>query len=180
MATSKNLKISKLDAAKRQLETVIRLYFASGDPVSIHTLTAAAYNIIRDVNKNRGGDPLFAKDRFLNHIKEGHENDVRILINAAENFFKHADRDHDSTIDFNPDQSEFLIFEGCIAYRELTGESPPLLRLFEVWFIAQHPKYFKFNEENQRAVNEGASAIVGSSRESFFTKALPIFMRPHA
>jgi hypothetical protein len=41
----KKLKISKLDAAKRQLEVAIRLYFYFGDPVAIHTLTAAAYNI---------------------------------------------------------------------------------------------------------------------------------------
>ena len=37
----KNITVSKLDAAKRQLETVIRLYFFDGDPVSIHTLTSA-------------------------------------------------------------------------------------------------------------------------------------------
>jgi hypothetical protein len=33
----KEFKVSKLDAAKRQLETAIRLYFSDGDPVSIHT-----------------------------------------------------------------------------------------------------------------------------------------------
>jgi len=55
MTTVQKLTISKLDAAKRQLETVIRLYFVHGDPVSIHTLTSAAYNVIRDVNKKRGG-----------------------------------------------------------------------------------------------------------------------------
>jgi hypothetical protein len=44
---NREFKVSKLDAAKRQLETVIRLYFSNGDPVSIHTLTAAAYNVLR-------------------------------------------------------------------------------------------------------------------------------------
>jgi hypothetical protein len=44
------LRISKLDAAKRQLETAITLYFNSGDWVSIHALAGAAYMIIRDVN----------------------------------------------------------------------------------------------------------------------------------
>jgi hypothetical protein len=43
------LTISKLDAAKRQLETVIRLYFSNGDPVAIHTLTGAAHTVVRDI-----------------------------------------------------------------------------------------------------------------------------------
>lgn len=65
----KLLKISKLDAAKRQLETVIRMYFNSGDPVSIHTLAAAGYNLIRDINSNRGGTSMIVKDCISEHVK---------------------------------------------------------------------------------------------------------------
>jgi hypothetical protein len=57
----KEFKVSKLDAAKRQLETAIRLYFSDGDPVSIHTLTAAAYNILRDVTKQKGVELMLVK-----------------------------------------------------------------------------------------------------------------------
>ena len=53
--------VAKLDAAKRQLETAIRLYFSNGDPISIHTLAGAAYNIVWDVNKKRGGSPMFCE-----------------------------------------------------------------------------------------------------------------------
>jgi hypothetical protein len=35
--------VRKLAAVRTQLETAISLYFGGGDPVSIHTLTAAAY-----------------------------------------------------------------------------------------------------------------------------------------
>ena len=35
------LHVTKLDAARRQLETAITLWFHDGDPVSIHTLAAA-------------------------------------------------------------------------------------------------------------------------------------------
>src|SRR6516165_1324431 len=34
--------INKLDSARRQLITAIRIYFTNGDEVSTHTLTAAA------------------------------------------------------------------------------------------------------------------------------------------
>jgi len=45
MTIKPKLKISKLDAAKRQLETAIRLYFNEADPVSVHTLAGAAHTI---------------------------------------------------------------------------------------------------------------------------------------
>lgn len=169
----KKLHISKLDAAKRQLETVIRLYFSNGDPVSIHTLAAAAYNIVRDVNRKKGGKKLFAKDGFLDHIKEGHEKEVQELLNKAENFFKHADRDPDSTIEFNPEQSEFLILEASYAYYRLCGEHPPLFQVYQSWFIANHQNLFNLPDEQSRAISMGAREVANLGRERYFDLALP-------
>ncbi len=91
----KSITISKLDAAKRQLETAITLYFHDGDPVSIHTLTSAAYNVIRTINKKRNGPPMFEKDEFIeDYVKPEYQDQVRKQLNEAENFFKHADRGH--------------------------------------------------------------------------------------
>jgi hypothetical protein len=49
------LPVSKFDAARRQLETAIRLYFFQGDPISIHTLASAAAQILQDLSGHRGG-----------------------------------------------------------------------------------------------------------------------------
>jgi len=49
----KGIMISKLDAARRQLATAITLWFEDRDPVSIHTLVFAAYEIIHAVSKQR-------------------------------------------------------------------------------------------------------------------------------
>jgi hypothetical protein len=38
-----------LEAARRQITTAIRIYFANGDPVSTHTLAAAAFQIREQV-----------------------------------------------------------------------------------------------------------------------------------
>ncbi len=176
MANLQKLTISKSDAAKRQLESAIRLYFSQGDPVSIHTLTSAAYNIVRDINKKRAGKPLFAKERFLEYVKAGHEKEVRDLINTAENFFKHADRDCEATIDFNPRQSEFLLLEACGTYGKLTGEFPPLFRLYQTWFIANNQRLFNFPADLKLAIARGALEIVQLEREEFFTKVLPFVM----
>jgi hypothetical protein len=48
---SEVLHLSKLDVARSQLQTAIHLWFHDGDPVSIHTLAYAAYEIIHFVSK---------------------------------------------------------------------------------------------------------------------------------
>jgi hypothetical protein len=44
--TESKIKITKMDAAKRQVRTAIKLWFMEEDPVSIHTLVSAAHEII--------------------------------------------------------------------------------------------------------------------------------------
>jgi hypothetical protein len=46
--------VTKLDAARRQLRTALRLWFHDGDPVSIHALLAAAHEIIHRLYRNKG------------------------------------------------------------------------------------------------------------------------------
>ena len=172
----KNIQISKLDAAKRQLETVIRLYFSHSDPVSIHTLTAAAYNIIRDINKKRSGPPMLVKDQFFDLVKPEFEKELRNTLNEAENFFKHANRDHESMIDFNPDQSEYMIIDACSQYYKLTGEFPPLFRVYQSWFVSNHRKLFNFSEDKLISINKGAAEIISMGRQDFFNTFLPLVM----
>ena len=90
---NKNIKISKLDAAKRQLESAILLYFNDSDPVSIHTLAGAAHGILADLNKKGGGHPMILSD-FL--IKDDFKQDFRKKLSEAKNHFKHANQDPDS------------------------------------------------------------------------------------
>jgi hypothetical protein len=167
------LTISKLDAAKRQLETVIRLYFSNGDPVAIHTLTAAAYNVLRDVTSRRGAEPMLVKDKMLDSLKSQHKQAIIQKINEAENFFKHAHRDHESTLDFNPDASEFLLVDACSQYEKLTGEVPPLFIVYRTWFMASRPDLFKFDEERKRFLRAEGPSIVKMGRAHYFSTMLP-------
>ncbi len=52
------IQITKLDAVLSQLETAIALWFNDGDPLSIHTLASAAYQIIYDLNKHQKGPAI--------------------------------------------------------------------------------------------------------------------------
>jgi hypothetical protein len=170
-------KVSKLDAAKRQLETVIRLYFSDGDPVSIHTLTAAAYNVLRDVTKQKGADPMIIKGRMLDYVKPEYHQMIKEKVSEAENFFKHADHDHEATLDFNPDMTEMLIIDACAQYKKLSGEEPPLFAIYRAWFTANRPNVFIFPDEFKKALMTNAGSIVQMGRADYFSTALPLVMR---
>jgi hypothetical protein len=85
------LHLPKLDVALRQLETAVTLYFQSSDPISIHTLTAAAYNVLQDIKKHRGAGFQMFKDADMVYPEKRRE--YVEMLNESENFFKHADRD---------------------------------------------------------------------------------------
>jgi hypothetical protein len=179
LSMKKGIVISKLDAAKRQLETGIRLYFSNGDPVSIHTLIAAAYNVIRDVNEKRGGAPMLVKDHMIEYYaKPEYQKKVRDKINEAENFFKHADRDHETTLDFNPDQSEYFLLDACSQYYKLTGEFPPLFQIYQGWFMANHQTLFDLPEEQKRLLALATSVVpvLELGRMGYFNMMLPLVM----
>ncbi len=147
------LKISKLDAAKRQLEVAIRLYFHFGDPVAIHTLTAAAYNVLKDINSHRGGEPVLMKKQLAKEfIKPEYQKEFIAKLNEAENFFKHADRDPQAVLKFKPRQSELLLWEAVEIYQRLTGEITPFLHAYRGWFMMNHQPMFSNLPEAQRTI----------------------------
>ncbi len=118
--TSTAIKVDKLDAATRQLRTAITLWFNEGDPVSIHALAFAAYEVIHAVSKKRNP---YRRDLLFNSlvIKDEYRSQVNIYLKKYAYFFKHADRNPDAEIEFNPELSEtFILYAIC--GRELCGE----------------------------------------------------------
>jgi hypothetical protein len=175
----KSMIITKLDAAKRQLETVIRLYFHNEDPVSIYTLLCAAYNIVRDVNKKRGGPPMLIKDDLIEvYVKTEYQQQMRKKLNEPENFFKHADRDHAETIEVNPAASEFMILDAVRGYSGITGEWTPLFRVFYWWVIAANESIIKAEWKEKLAGPARAARSIG--RTKFFEMMLPLATRKRA
>ena len=144
------IKVSKLDAAKRQLETAVRLYFNDADPIAIHTLAGASHTILSDLNKKYGGAPMIVSD-FL--IKDEKKKEIRTVINKAKNHFKHADTDPEATVDFNPEVNEFFLFDACEKYQEITSEKVPHFIIFRIWFASEHPNICSFPDISKNRIN---------------------------
>ena len=145
MADFPCLLVTKLDAARRQLEVAVQLWFFDRDAISVRTLAAAAYQIMADLSQHRGLEPMFATREGLKRvIKPGMEHEVFQKFAQAENFFKHADRDPDDTFEFRPQSNEYILWESCTRYRELSGDMIPNLEVMCWWFLLKHSELYTF------------------------------------
>lgn len=61
-----SIHITKLAAAKRQIQASIRMYFSLEDGLAVHTLASAAYSILKDIKNARGRSE--AADVYLTSI----------------------------------------------------------------------------------------------------------------
>src|SRR5258708_7500140 len=121
-------KLSKLEAARRQLETAISLYFNGGDPVSTHTLANSAMEVLSDLNKAWKGTPMISDLEASGAIRPDKLDVARQVFRGPQNFFKHADKDPNGVLDFHPEVPAGFILSAVEKYRELSGENPPIMR----------------------------------------------------
>lgn len=138
--TYETIKISKLDAASRQLDCALDLWFHDKDEVSIHTLASAAYQIVHDINEASGSprDLLYNKS----WLKDENLRKVVGKLKMPANFFKHADRDPDPTgnIDFIPALSRWLMALVQLELRRLGQKSTDIQRAFIIWLAIREPQ----------------------------------------
>ena len=174
------LHISKLDAARRQLEVAMRLYFFDDDPVSIYTLGAASYGVLRDYAVSKGVELQTAEQGILRRVVPGKKRELLAAMRRHQNFFKHADKDSDSLIDFDPESIEFLLFDGAVAYSQLTSETTPTMAAFNLWWQYRHRDLIKEEFSAERERLEAQSSIFEEGRRKYFARVLPLLQHPNA
>jgi hypothetical protein len=162
-----SIKIPKLEAARRQLDTAIALFFQSGDAVSIHTLACAAYDVIDNVNRCRGRKETFVKGRYP---KLPGKMSVA-TINSVQNFFKHADRDPEGELEFFPEMTEPIIADACRTYVDMTGESVAIFHCFLWWFKSRDGMAgFDFPPEKFALLQDLLDLFASGDRAGFFLR----------
>lgn len=108
--------ISKMEAADRQLRTALVLFLQHGDPIAIHTLASAARNIYRDLSKVHG-NPSFLTQAIGVVIRPEYIKEFRDSFRAPEVFLKHAYKDPDAILDFEPNMNLYVLLI-CAKERE--------------------------------------------------------------
>lgn len=136
--------VTKLEAASKQLDMAIRLFFACADAISVHTLAVAAANVFADVAEHRNaGVSWRTRTRDDSGLSTG---ELKRIFHEEWNFFKHADRDPESTLAFNDLISEDFIFMAVLDCGDLQGTTCPM-QAFQIWYIAAHAERFPPTEQ---------------------------------
>jgi hypothetical protein len=166
------LPVTKLDAARRQLETAVTLWFHDGDPISVHTLAMAAHEILRAINRSRNGRPMLTEP--CEHIRSEYQEAWRELRVASYLFFKHGSKDADEIHHFPPSVNKLVMLDAVEIYQTLTGDHPATLVTF-TWYMAEHhPHLFSVQLP---ALEAGDLDVSGWSKKRFFTEFLPLVGR---
>ena len=163
--------ITKLDAALRQLETAITLWFHDADPVSIHVLAMSAHEVLRAINKSRAGKPMMLED--LNLIRPEYQEALSELFVRHYQFFKHGTRDPQGTTWFAPQVNQAVILDAVEAYSQIASQITPLFRTFITYLSVHHPEYF----QNIRGHVSITADLRSLSKSQFFVECLPVSFR---
>jgi len=161
------VKISKLDATRRQLVTAIRLYFANADSVSTHTLAAAAFEILRDLDAH-GPNTGTLFDHAERYIKPEYVDVFYKKLRKPQNFFKHADNDPEDILEFYPTGAVAILWAAIEKYYELTKEEFLELVAFRIWIIIRNPNILLSPYRDQVERLDLASDFSVDMRQQFF------------
>ena len=132
-------RITKLDAARRQLSVAIRLLLEDKDMLAVHTLVGAAHAVLERIAL--GGKSRNTRKKLKDNIFV--RNDCRLAftrhVNEARNFLKHADRDSGDTHEFNPNNTAYWLCDAVWMLHQATGRWGKEGTVFIGWFMLAHP-----------------------------------------
>ncbi|HEY6281051.1 MAG TPA: hypothetical protein VIW72_04565 [Burkholderiales bacterium] len=138
MSEAEKIRVSKLDAGRRQLDSAIEMWVADGDPVSVHTLACASHQIIHDINRKKGNrDLLF--DSLV--IKEEYRSEFLKVVRKDMNFFKHAEEDPEAITEFIPRSSEMFILFSILGLELLGVKLNDIEATFMFWVYFHNPRW---------------------------------------
>lgn len=174
MGKAPTIRVSKLSAARRQLDCALELWFADKDEVSVHTLAAAAHQIIHDINKKKTGKELLF-DSIM--IKDEYRSEYVALVKKDMNFFKHADKDAEGITEFTPFGSIAFMFYSAAGLQYLGETLNDVERTFLCWLSFHHTNWFK--ETYRKALEQAISAhdlteIRGLRKQEFLEEFLRV------
>jgi hypothetical protein len=133
------VKLSKLEVARRRIESAIWLWFLDGDPVSIQTLAAAAHRTLGELARLWETEAWPSTARY---VAKRSETQRRTSCDDAVSFFKEAKEDECDQI--SQQWTELELFDAVMAYSNLAPDrcGSALMSTFVVRFGVERPELF--------------------------------------
>lgn len=164
--------ITKLDAARRQLLTAIELWFADGDPVSIHTLARASHEIIHRLFRLKGETGLLFDSTTL--IAPEHREAFLKFIKDSANFFKHAkiERNPVASIDFNTDLNALFMSMSIVGLDRIGEPRGDEESAFMFWLALHRPALFTEDLLKENVPGTALAKLRRINKRDFFEEFL--------
>jgi hypothetical protein len=127
-------KVRNIEAANQQLEAAAKMFFENGDPVAVHTLASAAWEIYAKHSKRTGRRRIF--DLLTAKLPPGaKEKDLSDVLNKRRNFFKHASQSPNKAVDISDLENEIMLMMAASDAKFLLGEdAPAVVTALLVWY----------------------------------------------
>lgn len=144
------MQLTKLEAAKRQIDFAIEAFFEDKDIVPVHTVAGAALILAHDlVEEQKPGKSWANLVADANHLSTKR---AISIMRVTQNALKHARLDSNGVVEFEPKDTEFLIASALFDLGELNeaGEVHSIpSSVFQLWFIAMHSEIFSHADYNE-------------------------------
>ena len=162
------VRLTKEYAALEQLKSAMFLWFHEGDPVSIHTLAAAAHDCFYWLVKHENEESILRQ--WMSEQSKG----LQRRIADAQNFFKHGHKWLKRQVSYPVIYGELLMLDSVVCYGILFGidDIPGILRLYFVRFMLEHPGVLDGDLDGMFLERDVIEELTPSSRKEFFETGL--------
>jgi hypothetical protein len=164
------VRVSKKDAALAQLKAATFLWFHNFDPVSIHTLAAAAHDCFYWMVKHK------KKESILRDWMSQQSKGLQKRIADAQAFFKHGHKWLKGEVKYPVIYGELLMFDSVICYGMIfdVRTTPALFRLYGIRFAIENGDVLKRDLSWFFAERQIIEHLRPLSRQEFFKRGLAL------
>ena len=146
------MKIHKIEAAQKQLDTGISLFFSKGDPCSIIALAAASEEVLGNYIDGawikNNDDNIFYR-MYKEAVSRGlaYKNKTEFsqkLVNLTKNSLKHANIEEEQYVVFDEEESVIRLMHALMNYQTGSGRQfSDAMNSFEAWLRNNRPHYLQ-------------------------------------
>jgi len=140
------IRYTKMQAAEIQLVTALRLFFEDVDPRPVETLCGAVLGILHPLGEKHGITGMLNDPEM---IPPGLEKLWFRRLNEVPNFLKHADKDWDSTMEYDTAALPFRLFEAVALFDRIDArvfkarKKKRFAVVYNFWFGITYPHLVK-------------------------------------
>jgi hypothetical protein len=169
------LTLTKLEIVQRQIETCSDLYFAFGDPVSIHLLISAAHEIL-DAYDRKVCKTGMLFDHSEKLLPEGIWAEFREFLKQPYIGFKHGSKDLNGTIELPARLTEVLLISAIEKFGEINGRLTGKMLLLRNWLLV-HERVLTPDGEREFDAKSIRERYPPYARELFRKELLKVYDR---